>query len=92
MKALNFSQTRSGKAAYFFGGPSGGKFYVATNLAPRGTVIKVTNPENGKSVICEVMAPLSASDAAKGLLLKLSDNARLPLGQRNNQFAVRVNY
>ena len=92
MRALNFSQTRSGKAAYFFGGPSGGKFYVATNLAPRGTVIKVTNPENGKSVICEVMAPLSASDAAKGLLLKLSDNARLPLGQRNNQFAVRVNY
>lgn len=92
MKGMNFSQTRSGKAGYFFGGPSGGKFYAATNLAPRGAVIRVTNPVNGKSVICEVLAPLSTADAAKGLLLKMSDNARLPLGQRSNQFSVRVNY
>lgn len=92
IKTLNLSKSSSGRAAYFFGGPSGGKFYVATNLASKGQVVKVVNPENGKFVMAEVISPLPSSDAAKGILLKLSDNAKLPLGQKNSSFNVKVNY
>ena len=92
IKSLNLSRSSSGRASYFFGGPSGGKFYVATNLASKGQVVKVVNPENGKFVMAEVISSLPSSDAAKGILLKLSDNAKLPLGQRNGSFNVKVNY
>lgn len=92
IKSLNLSRSSSGRASYFFGGPSGGKFYVATNLAAKGQVVKVVNPDNGKFVMAEVISSLPSSDAAKGILLKLSDNAKLPLGQRNGSFNVKVNY
>lgn len=92
IQSLSLNKSTSGRAAFFFGGPSGGKFYVATNVASRGQVVKVVNPENGKFVMAEVISALPSSDAAKGILLKLSDNAKLPLGQKNSSFAVKVNY
>jgi len=92
IRPLSLKNSRSGRCAYFFGGPSGGKFYVATNLAPRGQMVKITNPENGKFVMAEVLSALPASDVSKGLLLKVSDNAKLPLGQKGTVFTLRINY
>lgn len=92
IKSLSLNNSKAGRASYFFSGPSGGKFYVATNLASKGEIVKVINPDNGKFVMAEVLSSLPSSDAAKGIILKLSDNAKLPLGQKNSSFAVKVNY
>jgi len=92
IKSLSLNNSKAGRASYFFSGPSGGKIYVATNLASKGEIVKVINPENGKYVMAEVLSSLPSSDAAKGIILKLSDNAKLPLGQKNSSFAVKVNY
>ncbi len=92
IKPLSLTQTSNGTAAYFFTGDAFGKFYVVTNIASKGSVIKITNPQNGKSLLAEVVDHLPAIDSKRGILLKISDNAKMPLGQKNNSFAVRVNY
>lgn len=92
IKPLSLLKTINGTAAYFVPGTPGGKFYVMTNLAAKGSLIKITNPQNGRYLLAEVMDHLSATDAKKGLILKLSDNAKMPLGQNNNSFSVKVNY
>lgn len=92
IKHLSLNNSQSGRASFFFSGPSGGKFYVATNLASKGQIIKVVNPDNGKFVLAEVLSSLPSTDVAKGILLKLSDNAKMPLGQKNSSFNVKVNY
>lgn len=89
---LEFKQSQNGKAAWFFSGPIGGKFYVVTNLVPKGQLVKVVNTQNGKSVIAEVIGNLPGNDLTKGLILKLSDNAKLPLGQKNPVFPVKIMY
>lgn len=89
---LEFKQTENGKAAWFFSGPIGGKFYVVTNLVAKGQLVKVVNTQNGKSVIAEVIGNLPGNDLTKGLILKLSDNAKLPLGQKNPVFSVKIMY
>ncbi|MBL7765746.1 MAG: hypothetical protein JNJ58_06625 [Chitinophagaceae bacterium] len=91
-KSLNLNKVKTGKASYFFSGPSGGKFYVVTNLAPIGAIVKVTNTANGRYIMAEVMNVLPSSDVSKGLILKVSDNAKLPLGQSTNGMSVKVNY
>ena len=92
IQPLSLTRTASGTASYFFSGASFGKFYVVTNLASKGEVIKVINTQNGKSLLAEVMDELPSSDLKRGLILKLSDNAKLPLGQNNKSFSVKVNY
>lgn len=92
VKALSLSQSKMGNASYFFTGVATGKFYVVTNVAQIGEVIKVTNINNGKSIFAEVLDALPFGDSKKGLLIKLSDNAKMPLGQNNGFFNVKVNY
>lgn len=89
---LNLTNSKSGKCSYFFSGPMTGQFYAFTNLAIKGDIVKVTNLQNNRSVMAEVIGVLPNSDLTKGLLIKLSDNAKLPLGQKNNSFNVKVNY
>lgn len=92
VKQLKFNAQKNGKAAYFFSGPIGGKFYVVTNLVAKGELVKVVNIANGKYVIAEVIGTLPGNDLTKGLILKISDNAKLPLGQKNSVFNVQIFY
>jgi hypothetical protein len=92
IKTIALNNSKIGRASYFFSGPNGAKFYVATNLAPIGQIMKVINPDNGKYVMAEVMTTLPNADISKGLILKLSDNAKMPLGQKGSSFSVKVNY
>ena len=92
VKTLSLTNVKTVKAAYFFSGPSGGKFYAVTNLVTKGAIIKLTNPANGRSIMAEVIGNLSPIDLNKGLLLKVSDNAKLALGQKNTLFSIKVNY
>ncbi len=92
VKKLSLSKNKTGKCAFFFSGPVSGQFYVFTNLAKKGDIIKITNLQNNRSVLAEVIGPLPNADASKELIIKLSDNAKLPLGQKNTTFIVKVNY
>lgn len=88
---LKLQSEKSGKCSFFYA-PSQGIFYVFTNLANKGSVVKISNTQNGKWCMAEVIGTLPSSDVNKGLLLKLSDNAKLALGQKTNNFTVKVNY
>ena len=92
VKTLSLTNSKTVKAAYFFSGPSGGKFYAVTNLVNKGSIIKLTNPANGRNIMAEVIGSLSPIDLRKGLIIKVSDNAKLALGQKNAVFTIKVNY
>ena len=92
IKYLHLTNFKNGKASLFYAGNGSGKFYVVTNIAPKGEIVKVTNTSNGQYVMAEVIGSLPNTDISKGLLIKLSDNAKLPLGVINNVFFVKVNY
>lgn len=92
VKSLSLTNSKTVKAAYFFSGPSGGKFYAVTNLVTKGNIIKLINPANGRSIMAEVIGNLSPIDLNKGLIIKVSDNAKLALGQKNAVFTIKVNY
>ncbi len=91
-KPKTFANTKLGSASYFFAGPAGAKYYVATNLAQKGEMIKVVNPDNNNFIIAEVIAPLPSTDITKGVIIKVSDNAKIPLGQKNTSFQIKVHY
>jgi hypothetical protein len=92
IKPLSLLNAKQGKCAFYFSGPASRYFYAFTNLAGKGEIIKVINLANGKFVMAEVIGELPNSDSAKGLLIKLGDNAKMPLGQNHNTFQVKVNY
>jgi hypothetical protein len=89
---VTFKNSKNGKASYFFSGPKEGKFYAVTSLANKGSLIKVTCLETNKSIMAEVISVLPASDAARGLLIKISDNAKLALKQKSTTFNTKVSY
>ncbi len=92
IKPLHLTNSKIGKASLFYAGTKSGKIYIVTNLALKGEIVKVTNTRNGQYVMAEVISSLPNADISKGLLIKLSENARLPLGVTDNVFIVKVNY
>lgn len=87
-----FRNSQDGIASLFYAGNSNGKFYVVTNIAAKGSIIKVTNTKNGKNIMAEVIGRLSNEDINKGILIRISDNSKLPLVVTNKIFYVKVNY
>jgi hypothetical protein len=61
-------------------------------LVAKGELVKVVNTANGKFAIAEVIGTLPGIDLTKGLIFKISDNAKLPLGQKNSVFNVQIFY
>ncbi|MBS0026915.1 LysM peptidoglycan-binding domain-containing protein [Chitinophaga sp. 22321] len=92
-------QTNSGKKADTEKGPGTwfksnavGKYYALHNTAPRGTIIKVTNPLNGKSVYAKVLDVIPQMKANAGLIIKLSDSAMQALGSNESRFYCELSY
>ncbi|WP_142686319.1 LysM peptidoglycan-binding domain-containing protein [Chitinophaga polysaccharea] len=69
-----------------------GKYYALHNTAPRGTIIKVTNPLNGKSVYAKVLDVIPQMKANAGLIIKLSDSAMQALGSNETKFYCELSY
>ena len=69
-----------------------GKYYALMNNIPVGTIIKVANPSNGKSVYAKVLGTLPDMKESAGLTLRISDAAATELGLASNKFPVSVRY
>ena len=69
-----------------------GKYYALMNNIPVGTIIKVANPSNGKTVYAKVLGNLPDMKESLGLTLRLSDAAATELGLASNKFPVNVRY
>ena len=69
-----------------------GKYYALMNNVPVGTIIKVANPSNGKTVYAKVLGNLPDMKESSGLTRRISDAAATELGWAANKFPVSVHY
>ncbi|RFS19737.1 LysM peptidoglycan-binding domain-containing protein [Chitinophaga silvatica] len=96
---LYMEQTSNGKKAATEKGPGTwfksnavNKYYALHNTAPRGTIIKVTNPLNGKSIYAKVLDVIPQIKPNAGLIIKLSDAAMEALGSNETKFYCELSY
>ena len=71
---------------------SGGKLLALHKTAPVGTIIKITNKMNGKSVFVRVVGTLPDTDENKNILIKISRTTAEKIGMRDEQAQVKLNY
>jgi hypothetical protein len=89
---LTLLKSMKGRIAFFYSGTAGAKFYVFTNLAAKGGIIKLTNLTNKKYILAQVIGPLPEVDRKRGYIVKLSDNSRRIIGVKSKSFTAKVNY
>lgn len=81
-----------GPGGWFKSNAGAGKYYALHNTAPRGTIIKVTNPLNGKFIYAKVLEAIPQIKQNEGLIIKLSDSALEALGTNEAKFYCQLNY
>lgn len=88
------SQNEFGVAAIFktTSGWQDGKYYCFHNNAEPGTIIKVTNTSNGKSVYAKVLDAIPDIKQNSGLILRISNSAAEELGVTDTKFDCSVSY
>ena len=88
------SQNEFGVAAIFktTSGWQDGKYYCFHNTAEPGTIIKVTNTANGKSVYAKVLDAIPDIKQNSGLLLRISNSAAEELGVTDTKFDCSISY
>lgn len=84
--------SEKGPGGWFKSNASPGKYYALHNTAPRGTIIKVTNPLNGKYIYAKVLEAIPQIKQNEGLIIKLSDSALEALGTNEAKFYCQLNY
>lgn len=83
----------SGMARWFVDDElSGGKLLALHKTAPVGTIIRITNKINNKSVFVRVVGTLPDTDENKNLLIKISRTTAEKIGMRDEQTQVKLNY
>ena len=78
----------TGTAAVFksTSGWEDGKYYCLHNSATPGTIVKITNPSNGKSVYAKVLDVMPDIKQNSGVVIRVSNAAAAELGQADNKF------
>ncbi len=69
-----------------------GKYYCFNNTAAPGTILKVTNSANGKSIYAKVLDIIPDINQNAGLTLHISNAAAEELGVNNSKFDCSINY
>ncbi len=87
-------KSESGTAAVFksTSGWNDGKYYCLYNAAPSGTILKITNKANQKSVFAKVLDVIPDLKQNDGLLIRLSNAAADELGAGAETFDVILSY
>jgi len=83
-----------GKAAAFksTSGWDDGKYYCLHNTAPSGTIVKITNKLNQKSIFAKVLDVIPDISQNKGIFLRLSKAGAEELGVTEEQFDAIVSF
>ncbi|MEO6539790.1 MAG: LysM peptidoglycan-binding domain-containing protein, partial [Ferruginibacter sp.] len=68
------------------------KYYCLHNSALQGTIIKITNPANGKFVFAKVLDLMPDINQNEGLLIAISNAAADELGAVPGNFNCSINY
>ena len=84
--------TEKGPGSWFKSNAGAGKYYALHNTAARGTIIKVTNPLNGRSIYAKVLEAIPQMKQNAGLIIKLSDSAIEALGTNETKFYCELSY
>ena len=84
--------TEKGPGSWFKSNAGAGKYYALHNTASRGTIIKVTNPLNGRSIYAKVLEAIPQMKQNAGLIIKLSDSAIEALGTNETKFYCELSY
>ena len=69
-----------------------GKYYCFYNQAEPGTILRVTNNANGKSIYAKVLDLIPDISQNSGLILHISNSAAEELGVSGNRFNCSINY
>lgn len=94
-QAKNKQQGQDEGTAGVFKSTSGwndGKYYCLHNTAQPGTIIKVTNKANGKSIYAKVLDIIPDLKQNAGLVIRISNAAGQELGVGENNFDCILNY
>lgn len=62
------------------------------NSAPAGTIVKVTNPANRRSIMVKVVGNIPQNAETENALIVISQSASQLLGIQNNRFRVNLSY
>lgn len=86
--------TEKGAAGWFRSNvkPGSGRYYALCNDLPRGTVVRVVNPINQRSVLAKVLDGIPKQKDNYNLIIKLSDAAMGDLGVTQSRFWCELNY
>jgi LysM repeat protein len=70
-----------------------GKYYLLIDGVVSGTIVKITNPTNNKSVYAKVLGQMEGINLNKGLDIRISNSAASALGiTEMDKFIVKANY
>ena len=68
------------------------KYYCFHNIADAGSILKITNPANGKSVYAKVLDVIPDIAANQGLNVIISNSAADELGVSGDKFGCKLSY
>ncbi len=87
-------KTSSGSAGVFksTSGWQDGKYYALMNGVAIGTIVRVSNPSNNKTVYAKVLGQLPDMKESAGLAVRISDAAASDLGGNVSKFQVEVRW
>src|SRR5690606_3663086 len=69
-----------------------GIYYAFHNSAAKGTILKITNPANGKEIYAKVLGPIPKLGEYKNALVTISNNAIGELGARDKRMFCTLLY
>ena len=74
-------------------GPREGKYYMLMDGVPSGTIIKIINPDNNKTIYAKVLGEMSGIRQNQGLNIRISNAAASTLDINDtDKFIVKINY
>jgi LysM repeat protein len=69
-----------------------GKYYILMNKVTPGTVVRITNPENSRSIYAKVLGEIPPMKENEGLLARISNAAAAELGLGEGKFNVQLSW
>lgn len=85
--------TEKGPAAFFkANNPAASFYYAFHNEAAKGTIIKVRNTNNGKTVFVKVLGPLPNTGLYHNCIIGISSRAKVELGVRDEKAWCELSY